>query len=282
MKTGLVLEGGAMRGVFSAGVMDVMMENGIIFDMMVGVSAGAAFGSNYKSAQIGRAIRYNKKYSKDKRYCSLRSLIFTGDMYGAEFCYHTLPNELDVFDKDAFEKNPMEFYVVCTDINTGKPFYKKIDKAGDTAYEWIRASSSLPLVSRIVKMEGKEYLDGGITDSIPLKFSEEMGCYKNIVILTQPKGYIKKKTSMMWLMKLALRKYPKMIEALEARHIMYNDTLKYIEEKEREGSALVICPDQALVIKRVEHDENKLEAVYQLGRKTAEKRLEEIKEFLSK
>lgn len=282
MKKGLVLEGGAMRGVFSAGVMDVMMENGITFDMTVGVSAGAAFGSNYKSGQIGRAIRYNKKYAKDKRYCSLRSLIFTGDLYGAEFCYHTLPNRLDVFDTQAFDNNPMEFYIVCTDVNTGKPFYKKIDKAGDIAYEWIRASSSLPLVSRIVKMDEKEYLDGGITDSIPLRFSEDMGCDKNVVILTQPKGYVKKKTSMMWLMNLTLRKYPKMIEALASRHIMYNDTLKYIEEKEKEGSALVICPQEALIIKRVEHDANKLEAVYQLGRKTAENRLEEIKAFLGK
>ena len=150
-KTGLVLEGGALRGLFSAGVMDVLMENGVEFDGIIGVSAGAAFGCNYKSRQPGRAIRYNMKFAKDWRYCSVRSLIKTGDLFGGEFDYHYLPTYLDIFDTKAFDENPMEFYAVCTDVETGKAVYKKLDKCSYECYEWIRASASMPLASKIVK-----------------------------------------------------------------------------------------------------------------------------------
>ncbi len=281
MKTAMVLEGGAMRGMFTAGVLDVLMENQITTDVTVGVSAGAAFGSNFKSGQMGRSIRYNLRFCRDKRYCSFWSLLFTGNLYGAKFCYHTLPNKLDVFDTEAFEKSPMEFYAVCTDVEEGKPLYKKIDKAGDEAYEWFRASASLPLVSEIVEIDGKKLLDGGITDSVPIKFAESIGCKKSVVVLTQPKGYIKKPASMMGIMERVLKKYPKMIEAIKGRHIMYNDTLEYIEMREKEGSALVIRPKETLIIKRVEHKRENLEAVYNLGRETAQERLDEIKAFLS-
>jgi len=280
MKTAMVLEGGAMRGMFTAGVLDVLMENEITTDVTVGVSAGAAFGSNYKSGQTGRALRYNLRFCKDKRYCSFWSLLFTGNLYGAKFCYHTLPNKLDIFDTEAFDKSPMEFYAVCTNVENGKPFYKKIEKADDTAYEWIRASASLPLVSKIVKIDGMKLLDGGITDSIPLKFAESTGCEKSIVVLTQPKGYVKKPASMMGIMKKVLKNYPEMIKALQNRYIMYNDTLKYIEQREKEGSVLVIRPKENLIIKRVEHKRENLTAVYNLGRETATERLDEIKKFL--
>ena len=170
--TGLVLEGGAMRGLFTAGVIDVLMENGIEFPAFVGVSAGAAFGCNYKSRQIGRALRYNKRFCRDPRYCSFRSLFKTGDVFGAQFCYHEVPNTLDPFDGKAFNENPMAFYLVASDVETGTPFYKKIDHADDTAYEWIRASASMPIVSRVVELDGKKFLDGGVTDSIPLAFME--------------------------------------------------------------------------------------------------------------
>ena len=280
MKTAMVLEGGAMRGMFTAGVLDVLMENEITTDVTVGVSAGAAFGSNYKSSQTGRALRYNLRFCKDKRYCSFWSLLFTGNLYGAKFCYHTLPNRLDIFDTEAFDKSPMEFYAVCTNVENGKPFYKKIEKADDIAYEWIRASASLPLVSKIVKIDGMKLLDGGITDSIPLKFAESTGCEKSIVVLTQPKGYVKKPASMMGIMKKVLKNYAEMIKALQNRYIMYNDTLKYIEQREKEGSVLVIRPKENLIIKRVEHKRENLTAVYNLGRETATERLDEIKKFL--
>ena len=281
MKKGLVLEGGAMRGLFSAGVTDVLMENGIKFDGLIGVSAGAAFGCNYKSRQIGRAARYNIKYCKDPRYCSFRSLIKTGDLFGRDFCYRKLPEELDVFDKKAFEENPMEFYAVATDIMTGEPVYKKIEKADENCYEWMRASASLPLVSNVVELEGKKLMDGGISDSIPLGFFEKIGYEKNVVVLTQPRGYVKKKPLLMGLICFAMRKYPGMAKALARRHKMYNDQKKYVFDKADRGEVFVICPDEPLEIGRIEHNPDKLRAVYNLGREKALRELERIKEFLN-
>ncbi len=282
MKTGLILEGGAMRGLFTTGVTDVMMENGIEFDGAVGVSAGAAFGCNYKSGQIGRAARYNIKYCNDKRYCSLRSLIFTGNLFGADFCYHELPEKLDLFDNEAFNENPMEFHVVCTDVLTGKPVYKKCDVADADFPEWIRASASLPLVSRIVEVGGRKLLDGGISDSIPIKYFEGLGYTKNVIILTQPKGYVKEKAGMISLMRALLRKYPEMIKAIENRHIMYNETIKYIEEKEKRGEIFVIRPADVLPIKRTSNDPEKLREVYEIGRQECIEQLEKLKEYLNK
>lgn len=282
MKTGLILEGGAMRGMFTAGVTDVMMEHNIEFDGLIGVSAGAAFGCNYKSRQIGRAIRYNLKYCKDKRYCSFYSLLKTGDLYGADFCYHVLPEQLDLFDGETFINNPMEFYVVCTDVVTGEPVYKKCDYPGFDDLEWMRASASMPLVSRIVEVGGYKLLDGGISDSVPLKYFESIGYDRNIVVLTQPKNYIKKKNKMMPLLKVALRKYPLMLKTLENRHNMYNETIKYICDKEEKGEILVIRPDEALPVKRIEHSADKLKMTYELGRKNALKNIDNIKKFLKK
>ncbi len=280
MKKGLVLEGGAMRGMFTAGATDVMMENNIVFDGAVGVSAGAAFGCNYKSGQIGRAIRYNLRFARDKRYCSMWSLIFTGNLYSEKFCYHTVPEKLDIFDIDAFNKNPMEFYLVATDVTTGKPVYKKLEDCDTSCFDWVRASSSLPLVAKIVEIDGYKLLDGGIVDSIPIKFAESVGYEKNIVILTQPRSFVKEKSSGMSAMKFVLKKYPKVLEAIENRHNVYNETLEYIKKREAEGKVLVLSPPEALPIKRVEHNPEILKQVYETGRKTTEESLEKIKEFL--
>ena len=192
MKRGLVLEGGGMRGMFTAGVIDVMMEQCIEYDGAVGVSAGAVFGCNYKSRQIGRAIRYNLRFCKDPRYCSVRSLVKTGDLFGTDFCYRQIPNELDPFDVETYRNNPMEFYVVTTDVLTGQPLYHLCPNGDEIDLTWFRASASMPLASNIVEAEGRWMLDGGIVDAIPLKFAE--GKYdRNVVVLTQPTDYIKKK-----------------------------------------------------------------------------------------
>lgn len=280
MKKGLIMEGGAMRGLFTAGVIDVMMENGIEFDGAVGVSAGAAFGCNYKSRQIGRVLRYNLAYCKDPRYCSFRSLIKTGDLFGAEFCYHELPDKLDVFDYETFNNDPMEFHMVCTDVETGRPVYHKADKADYECLEWMRASASMPLASRIVEIGGYKLLDGGISDSIPLKYFEGLGYDRNIVILTQPLDYIKGPNKLMPLLKRALKKYPKLLETMANRHNEYNETTAYVREREEAGEILVIRPESALEIGRIEHDPAKLTATYELGRQTAEKRLHEVERFL--
>lgn len=277
---GLVLEGGAMRGMFTAGVLDVFMENNIEFDGAVGVSAGATFGCSFKSRQIGRTIRYNVDYCRDWRYCSVRSLIFTGDMFGADFCYRKLSDELDVFDIEAFNKNPMKFYVVCTDIETGKPVYRDMENATRDDCEWYRASASLPIAARIVELEGKKFLDGGLVDSIPLKFMQGKGYDKNVVILTQPRDYVKKPESAIPLIKRLYKKYPKLIEAVANRHNMYNGTLEYIKCEEKKGNTLVISPETDLGIGHVEHKAENLKRVYEIGRKTGEKYIEEIKKFL--
>lgn len=280
MKNGLILEGGGMRGLFTAGVTDVFMENGIEFDAAIGVSAGAAFGCNYKSRQIGRAIRYNKQFAKDPRFCSLRSLIKTGDLFGAEFCYHTIPDTIDIFDTQAYIDNPMDFYVVVTDVETGEAVYVNSDEAGDDSLEYFRASASMPLVSRAVEIKGKKYLDGGIADSVPLQYFESIGFKKNVIILTQPAGYVKKPSSAVRLMKYALKEYPMVIKAMENRHNEYNETLALIAEREKSGDAIVIRPEAALEIGRIEHNPDVMQRVYEQGRAVAEKRLEEIKSFL--
>lgn len=280
MRYGLVMEGGAMRGLFTAGVIDVLMENDIRFDGAVGVSAGAAIGCNIKSRQIGRAIRYNTRFSKEWHYRSYRSLLLTGDLYGADFCYHKIPEELDLFDTDTFENNPMEFYAVCTDVESGKAHYQPLTDGRRGDCEWIRASASMPLASRIVNIDGHKYLDGGISDSIPLQFMEEKGYERNVVILTQPQGYVKKPYKIMPVLKASLHKYPNMIEAIRKRYIMYNSEISYIAEREAAGSAFVIRPPEALGIGPLEHDPEQMRRVYSLGRDEGVRALDGIRQFL--
>lgn len=279
-KCGLVLEGGAMRGMFTAGVLDVFLENNIEFDGVIGVSAGATFGCNFITKQIGRTIRYNKKYCKDKRYCSFHSLITTGDLYNKDFCYNQIPNELDPFDNDAFRKSNTDFYVVATDIESGKPLYKKYDVDEPDALSFMRASASMPLAARIVKIGDKKYLDGGMSDSVPVKEFEKMGYNKNVVILTQPYDYIKKKNSVLPLIKLVYKKYPNLIKVMQNRHIMYNETTEYIKEKEKNGEILVIRPKKKLEVNHIEHSADALEKAYQEGRRAGKENLDKIKEYL--
>ena len=281
-KTGLVLEGGAMRGLFSAGVLDVMMENGIEFDAVMGVSAGAVFGCNFKSGQIGRSIRYNMRFCDDPRYCSLESLRKTGDLYNVQFCYDEIPNKLDPFDKEAYQANPMPFYAVCTNVETGKAIHKRLDNGDAKDMEYFRASASMPVVSRIVEVDGYKLLDGGITDSIPLASMERRGYPRNVVVLTQPLGFVKKKSKMLPLIRVSMRQYPNVIRAMEVRHIRYNKQTAYVREQELAGNAFVIRPPYDLGISRTEDDPAELRRVYELGRKEMEERLPELREFLEK
>lgn len=280
MKKGLILEGGAMRGMFSCGVMDVMMEHSIEFDGAVGVSAGAAFGCNYKSKQIGRAIRYNTRFCADKRYGGIHSLVTSGNVYNADFCYKEVPLKYDPFDFEAYLANPMDFYVVCTDVDSGKAVYHKYEGTEEDSFDWIRASASMPLVSRMVNIDGHKYLDGALADSIPIKFFEREGYDRNVVILTRPQSYTMKRNEMMPLMRLKYSKYPNLLAAIENRHRVYNETLTYISQMERTGKLLVIRPEIPLPVNRVEKDPDKLRQAYEIGRKIATERLEEIKRFL--
>ncbi len=276
------MEGGAMRGMFTSGVLDVFLENDITFDGAIGVSAGATFGCNFKSRQSGRAIRYNKRFAHDWRYCSIRSLIFTGDMYGARFCYDTLPNKLDVFDRNTYKANPMEFYCVASDAKTGLPVYKKLETCDQHELTWMRASASMPLVSRVVKVDGYKLLDGGMTDSIPLRYFESIGYNRNVVILTQPREFHKKPASLMWLMKIMLHKYPLLVEAMRQRPKIYNEQTADVFAKADRGEVFVICPEKPLGISRTENNPDELQRVYDEGRRIATELLPKLKDFLNK
>ena len=279
MKRGLVLEGGAMRGLFTAGITDVMMEAGIEPDGVIGVSAGAAFGCNIKSRQPGRAIRYNTRFANDPRYSGLRSLLKSGDYFNAEFGYHIVPKQYDIFDVETFEQNPMVFIVVCTDVLTGQAVYHRMDRVSFDELEWLRASASMPLASKVVEVGGRKLLDGGVADSIPLEYFEHIGYDRNVVILTQPAGFVKEPNKLMPLMRLGLRRYPKMVEALAMRHEMYNRQLEYVRQAEREGRCLVIRPEEKIPIGHISHDPEQMRRVYEIGRKMGERYIDRIKAF---
>ena len=279
MKTALIMEGGAMRGMFTCGVIDVFLENGIVFDGAAGISAGAVFGCNFKSRQIGRPLRYNKKYCRDPRYCSVRSLIKTGDLYGADFCYRELPDRLDPVDRRAYADNPMEFYVGATDVATGKCVYRLCKDGGDKDMLWFRASASMPAVSRPVKIDDREYLDGGVSDAVPYAYMEQRGYDRNVIVLTQPGGYRKKPEASLFL-RILLGRHPKICEAMEHRHEMYNRQMDELDRMEAEKTALIIRPPEDLRIGHTEKDPKELERVYRLGRREAEKKLAEIRRWL--
>lgn len=277
---GLVLEGGAMRAIYVAGVLDIFMEQNIWPDGLIGVSAGAIHGSVYLGNQPGRTIRYYKKYSKHRNFMSVWSLLTTGSVVGERFCYHDLPDRLDPFDYDTFKSCGIPYYAVCTDLETGEAVYQRCTDLR-TEMDYLRASASMPYVSKIVEAGEKKLLDGGVADSIPLDAFRRMGYDRNIVVLTQCKGYEKKPQNPK-LAQIFYKKYPRFAEALINRHRVYNESLRRIEDLERTGEILVLRPSEDLGIKRMEKDPARLQAQYDLGRRDAEVALEKIKEFIKK
>lgn len=277
-KTGLVLEGGAMRGMYTAGVLDVFMENGIEFDGVIGVSAGAICGCSFVSGQVGRTIRYNKNYCTDKRFMSFYSLLTTGDLVGDKFCYHTIPEELDPYDNEAFLRSKTKFYSVCTNLETGEPEYILMkDMVKDIDY--LRASASMPYVSRTVEKDGMKLLDGGCSDSIPVRAFMNMGYEKNVVVLTRPADY-RKKPEKKGLARIFYRKYPKFVKRLATRPEEYNKTVEDIMQLEQEGKIFVIRPKRPLEIGRMSHDVKEIIRTYERGRSDAFDCLEEMKAWL--
>lgn len=279
MKVGLVLEGGAMRGMFTAGVLDVFLDEQIHIDGIVSVSAGALFGVNFPSKQKGRVLRYNKKYLNDKRYMGWHSLFTTGNIVNKDFAFYQLPFELDVFDQEAFARSGIDFYTVLTNVESGEAEYVKIHDAFEQM-ETLRATSAMPFVSKMVEIDGKKYLDGGIADSIPLRFCQQLGYDKIIVILTRPLDYRKTPTNSL-IFNAFYRRYPKLIERLTNRYADYNRAVEDIIRLNEQGEIFVIRPSITLPIRRIEKDIAKVQAMYDLGVADAKMAIPMLKQYLS-
>ena len=282
MKVGIVLQGGSMRGLYSAGVLDIMMDHGIEVDGMIGVSVGALFGPNYFSNQRGRALRYNKRVCKDPRFISLWSFLFTGNIVSKGFAYYKMTYRLDPFDNRAFRKTNKPFYATVTNVETGKAEYLPMRGLEERGLEILRASAAIPFFSRIVKLNGKKYLDGGVSDNVPVLKAKEMGYDKIIVILTQTDKERKEALTpfMMKMLKLKYSKYPLFLEALRNRHTMCNENIESILEMEKKGEIFVFHPENVLGVNLIERDPEKMQEVYDMGVKDCENRMEELKAFL--
>lgn len=280
MKTGLLLEGGAMRGLYTAGVLDVFMKNNISVDGIMGVSAGALFGMNYKSKQPGRVLRYNKKYATNKEYMGLYPLLKTGNIMNKEFCFNRIVNELDPVDFDTYKNSKEKFYAVVTNIETGKAEYIEIDDLREEKQmEYLRASGSMPFVSKPVCINDKRYLDGGIADSIPIDKIMDMGYDRVIVILTRPEDYRKKKSNT-FIPKAYYRQYPDLISAINNRYLIYNQQLEKVNKLEKEKKIFVIRPSRVVDIKRIERNIEKIQEMYDLGQEDAVGNLASMLEYL--
>ncbi len=278
-QAGLVLEGGGMRGVYTIGVLDFLMEKDIWFSHLYGVSAGACHMCSYLSRQPGRALHANLDYLGRKDYCGVESLLTTGDFFNVKMCYYDIPEHLLPYDYEAFGRYEGKAYSVVTNIRTGEPEYPLLQEM-HRDIEWVRASASLPLLSRNVKINGEYYLDGGITDAIPIKRSIHDGNRKNLVVLTKEAGYVRRPTSYLGLIRLRYLNYPKVYECMKERHLRYNATMRYLEEREEAGEAFVIRPKSLCGVGRIEKDQAKLRALYEQGRQDAEDAYGKLMEYL--
>ena len=278
MKLGMVCEGGASRTAFSCGVLDAFLEENLMPDYFIGVSAGIAFGVSYLSKQKGRNLTILEEYMADKRYMGFHSLFTTGNIINKDFAFYDLPFNLDPFDQNEFEKSHIDFYLSATNIENGKAEYFKIENVFKEM-EYFRATSAMPFVSQFVEINGQKYLDGGIADSIPFEKAQELGCDKIIVVLTQPIDYRKTKSSS-FLFKLFYRKYPHLVKTLENRYRTYNEQVEEIIRLEKQNKIFVIRPNVPLNIGRLERDETKIRTVYELGEKILSAQIQDLKKYL--
>ena len=271
-----------MRGMYTAGVLDVLMEHGVAFGHTVGVSAGACFGCNIKSHQAGRAIRYNKAFCADRRYASLGNWLRTGDLYSVDFAYREVPLVRDPFDLDAYLSDPSRFTVVCTDIDTGEAVYRDLNEGtAEGIIDWIRASASIPVLARPVELDGRRLLDGGVADSIPWRWMLAQGHARTVVVLTQPAGYRKEPNGLMPFLRVWLHRYPKLVEELADRHERYNASVAGLEAAERAGELFVIRPSESVQAPAMVRDPKVLERIYRVGRRDAAAQLPALEAYLA-
>ena len=281
MQGGLILEGGGLRGVYTAGVLDAFLDAGLEFSSVYGVSAGSCQACSFLSGQRGRGYHTCADYVGDPGYCSMKSFLKTGNFFNVDMCYSRIPDVLNPFDHAAFERYKGKFYAVVTNVKTGEAEYLRVRDLRSQIW-MIRASSSLPLISKTVVVGGRPYLDGGIADSIPIKKSIEMGNQKNVVILTRPEGYRKEPNNMFPLIKLRYHSYPAFVKQAQNRHIHYNETLDFLEEEEKKGNVIVIRPGNDVIVGRLEKDAAKLEALYQVGYEDGQAKGETVIEYFRK
>lgn len=280
MKIGLVLEGGGMRGLYTAGVLDVMMEHQFMPDVVYGTSAGVTFGVNLLSGQRGRVLRYNCRYVGERRYISMHSWLTTGNMINRDFAYGLLPRELDPFDEETFERAPAEFYATITNMRTGQAEYVRITDTWKQM-DVIRASASLPIICQPVEWKGEKYLDGGIADNIPLDKCLELGCDKVIIVLTRPMDYVRN-DHIAPLCRLAYPRYKALLRTIDQRNEKYNARVQQIHELEEQGKVFVIRPSENRPVGRLEKDPEKLRALHALGVQDTTKQWQTLKDYLEK
>ena len=278
-RIGLVLEGGGLRGIYTAGVLDCFLEHDIDLRHVFAVSAGACHACSYLAGQHGRAYATNTGYLHNRHYCSLYSLITTGDLFGVDFLYHELPEKLYPIDNETFRSKEPDFHPVVTNCITGQAEYPKVEDLFRDI-DFVRASSSLPVVSRLVMLNGVPYLDGGLSDPIPLRHSEEEGFSKNIVVLTRDRSYRKEAAGFQTVFLAKYRAYPSLTAIMAVRHHIYNGQLDHVRRAEEEGRAFVIAPSVPLELGRMEKDREKLDAIYRLGKRDTEERLDALLDFL--
>lgn len=281
--TGLVLEGGGMRGLYTAGVLDFFLEKDMIFSYVIGVSAGACNATSYISRQKGRNKIVNTAFVDDWRYMSFKSLIKHGSLFGMDFIFDDIPNRIVPFDYETFYQSPVNFKIGVTDCITGKPLYFSKEDL-DTKLTVLRASSSLPFVSPIVQFKGYHLLDGGISDPIPVRQAMKDGYQRNVIVLTRNRGYQKEPVSSLLrlLLETKYRKYPGLIQAMLNRHQIYNETLHYIDQLEQNRQSVVIRPLKKLDVGRFEKNAEKLNALYDQGFEDAAAAYDRIKNLIDR
>lgn len=282
MKLGMVFEGGANRTIFSCGVMDVLLEEELMPDYFVGVSAGIAYGVSYLSRQKGRNLEVMEKYMADKRYMGIRHLFNKNEKayYNTKFVFDQVPNELIPYDYDAFAKYPGTVEAAVTNIHTGKAEYLEVPRGKDMR-DTLVASCSLPILFQPVKIGRHYYLDGGIADSVPYEHAMEQGCDKVVVVLTRERSYVKTEEKAIKLTNRLYKKYPKIVEALNSRAEHYNDAMKRLAELEKEGKVFVIAPETTLGVGRTETDTAKLRRLYDEGCRIAEAQMGALRKYLA-
>lgn len=281
--TALVVEGGGLRGSYSGGILDILADKEIKFGGAVGTSAGATHLCSFLSGQIGRNFRIDTIHSKSSRYMSFKNLLFTGDYFAFDYCYKQVPYRIDPFEFDKFTEQcqETEFRVCMTDIETGRAVYPRItDYRNEDEMNYIRASASLPLLSKIVEIHDKKYLDGGVADSIPFEPMFKSGFERAVVILTRPLGYRKKLCKALPLIKLAFRHHPKFVEAVATRHIRYNQALDKLAKLEAEGKVFIIRPSRLISISQIERNKKKIAKLYELGKEDAHAQMPALLRFL--